>query len=72
MLYIDKCNNCDGLGYYYDHSLAHYAADNIMYNDALCLKYGCPEKFVCECCNGTGEMFNYINDKDIPVYEGHT
>ena len=45
-----KCKNCDGDGWYMDHSLLHY--ENM--TDRDCTKYGCPVQVPCEVCLGEG------------------
>ena len=47
---VVKCEQCDGNGWYADHSLLHYQNSN----DTDCSEYGCPVQVECEKCNGTG------------------
>lgn len=47
-----KCSQCNGDGWYADHSLGHYQNSS----DSDCSKYGCPVQVECDKCNGTGVM----------------
>jgi len=54
MITNPKCPNCNGDGWYLDHSRAHYAAQ---YDPKLdCGQYGCPIQVQCERCQGTGKV----------------
>ena len=44
------CPECNGEGWYADHSLEHYHNSH----DPDCSRYGCPVQVECEKCNGTG------------------
>jgi len=46
----EVCKQCDGNGWYADHSPEHYHYSH----DTDCSKYGCPVQVECDLCEGTG------------------
>ena len=60
-----KCKQCNGDGWYADHSESHYRNGN---NPDDCYKYGCPIQVQCADCLGTGE----IKEETTDGQEGET
>ena len=56
-----KCKQCNGDGWYADHSESHYRNGN---NPDDCYKYGCPIQVQCADCLGTGEIKEETTDEN--------
>lgn len=50
-----KCNQCNGDGWYSDHSYTHYN-----HPEASCSECKCPVQTVCENCQGRGFLIDDI------------
>ena len=61
-----KCKQCNGDGWYADHSESHYRNGN---NPDDCYKYGCPIQVQCADCLGTGEIKEETTDENGNIKE---